>query len=109
MLLCNTTAVIITLGFMAFGFWHKRDSGKVGEGKQIFGNFSQTSELNSQVLNPTLFYNAGNPPKRERHDKVFSYFQINELFFILDQRNFGITNLRSIPNFGISILRNNEL
>ena len=43
MLLRNTTAVvIITLGFMTFGLWHERDSGKAGDGwggAERFGDF----------------------------------------------------------------------
>ena len=43
MLLRNTTAaVLITLGFMTLGVWHKRDSGTAG-GKKL-GGFSQTRE-----------------------------------------------------------------
>ena len=61
MLLRNiTTAVIITLGCMAFGVWHERDSGKAGD--RTFWRLSHTREFKSEVRNPTLFYNAGYPP-----------------------------------------------
>ena len=47
MLLCSTTAVvIIMLGFMTFGVWHKQDSGKAGG--TILAT-SQTRELNGEV------------------------------------------------------------
>ena len=46
MLLRNTTSlVLITLGFMTFGFSHERDSG-IARGVGGFWRFSQTRELN---------------------------------------------------------------
>ena len=57
MLLRYTTAVIITLGFMTFGVWHKRDSSKEG-GRRVLWLF-QTRGLKSEVPNPTFVLQCG--------------------------------------------------
>ena len=68
----NTTAVvIITIGFMTFGVWPSERVEKWGWGggggavKYIYTFFSQTRELNSEVRNPILIFNAGYSPQRE--------------------------------------------
>ena len=76
MLMRNTTAVvIITLGFMTFGVWHERDSGKAGGGGRNLVTFSNERAQNWGVRPHFVCIKWCYTPKQEIFIMVFTNYR----------------------------------